>query len=116
MLLLTGARSLEERSLQEASWSLLVIFVLLFVLAHCFKSIIVYSFLSLLKEMKITHGNQKCASPHVTTRMMKRANMIIETVRSARVIDDASKLQKMIVQVRKFIEICLSVSQNCSWL
>ncbi|MPC14644.1 General transcription factor 3C polypeptide 1 [Portunus trituberculatus] len=55
-------------------------------------------FLSLLKEIKITYNNQKRSSPHVTTRMMKRANMIIEAVRSARVIDDAFRLQKMIVQ------------------
>lgn len=59
-----------------------------------------YSFLSLLKEMKMTYNNQKRSSPHVTTRMMKRANMIIEAVRSTRVIDDAFRLQKMIVQVR----------------
>ncbi|XP_050686374.1 general transcription factor 3C polypeptide 1-like isoform X2 [Eriocheir sinensis] len=55
-------------------------------------------FLSLLKEMKMTYNNQKRSSPHVTTRMMKRANMIIEAVRSTRVIDDAFRLQKMIVQ------------------
>ncbi|KAG0711717.1 General transcription factor 3C polypeptide 1 [Chionoecetes opilio] len=60
-------------------------------------------FLRLVKEIKITHNNQKRSSPHVTTRMMRRANMIIEAVRSARVIDDAFRLQKMIVQVRSLL-------------
>ncbi|XP_071552525.1 general transcription factor 3C polypeptide 1 isoform X1 [Panulirus ornatus] len=55
-------------------------------------------FLSMLEEIRLTYSNQKRSSPHVTTRMMKRANMIIEAVRSIRVIDDAFKLQKMIVQ------------------
>ncbi|XP_069959232.1 general transcription factor 3C polypeptide 1 isoform X2 [Cherax quadricarinatus] len=55
-------------------------------------------FLSLLEEIRLTYSNQKRSSPHVTTRMMKRANMIIEAVRSIKVIDDAFKLQKMIVQ------------------
>nr|XP_045612135.1 general transcription factor 3C polypeptide 1-like isoform X1 [Procambarus clarkii] len=55
-------------------------------------------FLSMLEEIRLTYSNQKRSSPHVTTRMMKRANMIIEAVRSIKVIDDAFKLQKMIVQ------------------
>ncbi|XP_042203426.1 general transcription factor 3C polypeptide 1-like isoform X2 [Homarus americanus] len=55
-------------------------------------------FLTMLEEIRLTYSNQKRNSPHVTTRMMKRANMIIEAVRSIKVIDDAFKLQKMIVQ------------------
>lgn len=100
-------------SLQEASWPTQYLQLLFCSLCShiVVKNIIVYSFLSLLREMKITYHNQKCSSPHVTTRMMKRANIIIETVRSARVIDDASKLQKMIVQVRNPIEICLSLTK-----
>lgn len=73
-----------------------------------------YSFLSLLKEMKMTYNNQKRNSPHVTTRMMKRANMIIEAVRSARVIDDPFRLQKMIVQVSGPTEVNLCVPLDCS--
>lgn len=53
----------------------------------------------MLEEIRLTYNNQRRNSPHVTTRMMKRANMIIETVGSIKVIDDAFKLQKMIVQV-----------------
>lgn len=55
-------------------------------------------FLTMLEEIQLTYSNQKRNSPHVTTRMMKRANMIIENVRSIKVIDDAFKLQKMIVK------------------
>ncbi|KAK3864004.1 hypothetical protein Pcinc_030265 [Petrolisthes cinctipes] len=55
-------------------------------------------FVSLLEKIRLTYNNQKQGSPHITTRMMKRANMIIEAVRSLKVIDDAFKLQKMIVQ------------------
>ncbi|CAL4088885.1 unnamed protein product, partial [Meganyctiphanes norvegica] len=55
-------------------------------------------FVNLLEEMHLTYSNQKKNSPHVTTRMMKRANKIIETVRANKVINDAFKLQKMIVQ------------------
>ncbi|XP_037803043.1 general transcription factor 3C polypeptide 1-like [Penaeus monodon] len=55
-------------------------------------------FVRMLEEIRLTYNNQRRNSPHVTTRMMKRANMIIETVGSIKVIDDAFKLQKMIVQ------------------
>ncbi|XP_042863797.1 general transcription factor 3C polypeptide 1-like [Penaeus japonicus] len=55
-------------------------------------------FVRMLEEIRLTYNNQRRNSPHVTTRMMKRANMIIEAVGSIKVIDDAFKLQKMIVQ------------------
>ena len=54
---------------------------------------------NLLDEVKLTYRNQKRKSPHVTTRMMKRANLIIQTVKENKVIDDAYKLQKLIIQV-----------------
>ncbi|UYV78261.1 GTF3C1 [Cordylochernes scorpioides] len=54
---------------------------------------------SLTADLISSYGcRKKKDAPHITYRVLKRANMIIEAVKSARLIDDLYKLQKMIIK------------------